>query len=255
VEPFLVFILGPAGTGKTTFASSFGDFVEAQRVPVIRVNLDPAVENLPYVPDIDVREYVFARKVMEEYGLGPNGSIIASIDLLLEHIDEINERIDDEGEGYILIDTPGQMEVFVFRRSGEEIAKKLIKDKRAAAVFIHDILLALSPSSFISQTFLAAATYYRIKIPFLNLFNKIDLVERNQLERVQEWVSDNLSLLSALESEVSGSVRLLSLDLARALSDFFSIFSLYFVSSTKMRGFNDVFAELQRIYTGGDITD
>ncbi len=251
MEPFIVFVIGPAGTGKTTFVSSFGDFVEAQGVAVTRVNLDPAAEHLPYVPDVDIREHVFARRVMEEKGLGPNGAIIASVDMILEHLREIEESISKEG--YILVDTPGQMEVFVFRRSGVEIARRLTRDRRAAVVFIHDVLLALSPSSFISQAFLAAASYYRLKMPFLNVFNKIDLVEPEQLDMVKAWIESIEALKVSLEEEVAGEIRLLNMNLLRALSDFIFSFSAFYVSSARMLGLDAVFAALQRLYTGGDM--
>jgi len=47
------------------------------------INLDPGVEELPYTPQTDVREYVNVRDVMRRYGLGPNGALIKSIDTLL----------------------------------------------------------------------------------------------------------------------------------------------------------------------------
>ncbi|HIP65006.1 MAG TPA: GTPase, partial [Pyrodictium sp.] len=60
---FIVFV-GPAGSGKSHLVDAFGDWLEFNELSVARVNLDPAAEWLPYEPDVDVREYVDARKVM-----------------------------------------------------------------------------------------------------------------------------------------------------------------------------------------------
>ena len=251
MEPFIVFVIGPAGTGKTTLVSSLSDFIEAQGLNITRVNLDPAAEHLPYVPDVDIREHVFARRVMEELALGPNGAIIASVDMILEHLDKIEEELSEDG--YILVDTPGQMEVFVFRQSGLEIVRRLTESRKASVIFVHDVLLALSPSSFISQSFLAAASYYRLKLPFLNAFNKVDLISSSQLERIKLWIGDIDALSAALEEELTGEVRLLNLGLVKTLRDFIFAFSAFYISAVKMIGLDALFAELQRLYTGGDM--
>ena len=40
------------------------------------VNLDPAAEDFPYEPDLDIKELICLEDVMEEMGLGPNGGLI-----------------------------------------------------------------------------------------------------------------------------------------------------------------------------------
>ncbi len=69
------------------------------------INLDPGVEELPYTPQIDVREYVNVRDVMRRYGLGPNGALIKSIDMLLQYKDLIKEKIGKMDADYIMVDT------------------------------------------------------------------------------------------------------------------------------------------------------
>jgi hypothetical protein len=62
-----------AGSGKTTFMHQFSkqslNRAELKNQPFM-VNLDPAVQYLPYVPRIDVRDTVDYKKVMKENGLG-----------------------------------------------------------------------------------------------------------------------------------------------------------------------------------------
>ena len=115
---FTVFVVGTAGSGKTTLVQAFAEWLERNQYDVAIVNLDPAVDYVPYIPDIDVRDIISARKIAKKYKLGPNASILAAIDMLVFNADKIKESITALGATYILIDTPGQMELFAFRSSG-----------------------------------------------------------------------------------------------------------------------------------------
>ena len=73
---YFVFFVGTAGSGKTTLVKTFNDYLRDQQMDSTIINLDPAVESLPYTPAVDVRDYVDAYEVMEKFGLGPNLSLI-----------------------------------------------------------------------------------------------------------------------------------------------------------------------------------
>lgn len=53
------------------------------------VNLDPAVMTLPFGANIDIRDTVMYKDVMKEYGLGPNGGILTSLNLFATKFDEV----------------------------------------------------------------------------------------------------------------------------------------------------------------------
>ena len=107
-------MIGTAGSGKTALTESLAFYINRKGEDVCILNLDPGVlsEELPYDPDIDVREFVRAEEIMKKYRLGPNGALIASMDLLLEHIHELRDRIREMDPEILLVDTPGQMEIF-----------------------------------------------------------------------------------------------------------------------------------------------
>jgi GTPase SAR1 and related small G proteins len=71
----VVFFVGIAGSGKSTLVSALYNWMDEQGYDVAVVNLDPAAEYLPYVPDVDIRERINARKIMRQFKLGPNASI------------------------------------------------------------------------------------------------------------------------------------------------------------------------------------
>ena len=108
-------VMGPAGSGKTTYCQAIQHHMPQARI----ANLDPAAEDdsLPYQPSIDVRELISVSEVMEELQLGPNGALMYCMEYLLEHLDdwfreELDAVLDDNEESYLILDCPGQIELY-----------------------------------------------------------------------------------------------------------------------------------------------
>ncbi len=250
----LVYVIGPAGSGKSTFTASFRDWLVPQNVPVTTLNLDPAVEDLAYLPDIDIREYVFVRNVQEKYKLGPNGAIIASVDLSVEYLDEVSRQVSEAPEGYVLVDTPGQMEIFTYRQSGEIITRTLCEqsDRRCASVVVLDATISTSPSDFVSQVFLAASSFYRLGLPTIALVNKIDLLPREERERLEEWISNIVSLEEHLLWAQSSRMSSFTSSVLRVLHEFMQLVPFIPVSSKTAENFDAVYHLLQQVFMGGE---
>ena len=249
---FTLFVVGPAGSGKSSFVAAFAEWIDRYEIPYLTVNLDPAAEYTPYTPDVDVRAYVTAREVMDEYKLGPNGAIIASVDLMLNFVGSIREEVEESAsEGYVIFDTPGQMEIFAFRKTGAEVIKELASE-RAGIAFIVDAALSKSPSAFISQLFLASSVYYRFKMPQFNIFNKVDLLNEDEREKMVDWVRDPSTLLGDLEKELAGEERMMLKGLLESVQSFLEAFSIYFASCKMHQGLESVYADLQKLYRAGE---
>lgn len=107
------------------------------------INLDPACLEVPYPCNIDIRDTVNYKEVMKQYSLGPNGAIITSLNLFstkFEQVVELIEKRANECE-YVLLDTPGQIEVFTWSASGSIITETLVsennfKSKNLKLIFI-----------------------------------------------------------------------------------------------------------------------
>ncbi len=97
------------------------------------INLDPAVIHAPFQSNIDIRDSVNYKEVMKQYNLGPNGGILASSTSSRTKVDQVvnllekrtapdPEKPDRKPIERILVDTPGQIEVFVWSASARNSA-------------------------------------------------------------------------------------------------------------------------------------
>lgn len=195
----LIYLLGPAGSGKSTLALSLLEAFDSLELDCITVNLDPGAEWLPYTPDIDIRKDISLTEVMRRFRLGPNGALVASIDMLVEHIPRLREIIHGMNPDYAIIDTPGQMELFAFRETGPAIVKSL--GEESLTVFLADSFLARSPCSFVSLLVLSLSAFVRFRKPQIVVLSKSDLLEKQMLEKIINWWENRDSLLEDIQSE------------------------------------------------------
>lgn len=256
---YFVIVAGPAGSGKSTFVSALAQWMELNGLDVVRVNLDPASEVLPYVPDVDVRNYVTTHDFMVKYGLGPNGALVLSVDYLVNYVSDLRKEIDELGGNYAIIDLPGQLEIVAFRRLGPIVLRELVKNSRSATAFILDSHMASNPHSSYSALLLALSTMYRLRLPLVLILNKIDLITTQQKFRDLEGLSSRLYLLRLLSEDyscisASNDAFFISLEVGESLCNIFKeIFKeVVSVSSKEMWGVEDAYASLQRVLIGGE---
>jgi len=215
------------------------------------VNLDPSVTALPYEPDVDVRDYIIIEDIMKKYQLGPNGALIMAADLLATEIDKIRGGIEDLSSDIVLVDTPGQMELFAFRSSGPYIAHGLTNDPRSI-VYLFDAAFSSNPLNFVSNLFLAAAVFNRFLLPQIHVLSKVDLLPSEQIDAILDWSEDEEYLQTAIETQLTAQKKLLSRGVLQAIMDVGLTFGLIPVSAKAQSGLVDLYSELTRIFTGGE---
>lgn len=195
----LVLLEGTAGSGKSLLASKLSEYYTRNGAFAAIFNMDPGVDDLPYSCDIDIRDIVNVRSVMSEYGLGPNGAVVVASDIAASRMGQLQDEIDAVNPDYLIIDTPGQIELFAYRVVGPLLARELAADQRVG-IFLHDGILISSPANFASVALLAASVRLRLGIPTVNVVTKTDLIG-GDLDNILEWSSS----LPALEDAVSRS--------------------------------------------------
>lgn len=248
---FIVFIIGTAGSGKSLLTAAFADWLRIGKQNVITMNLDPGALTLPYTPDVDVRNYISVEDIMERYGLGPNGALVMAADLIAEETESLGKEIEDLKSDIVIVDTPGQMELFAFRASGPYIASELTKEPKAI-VYLFDSVFSADPLNYVSNLFLSAAVYNRFLVPQVHVLSKCDLLSPEGVNRIVDWSANPNALENAIEEKLSGTRRLLSRDMMHAIYRLGLKFLLTPVSAKTNEGMINLSAVLERIFTGGE---
>lgn len=248
---FIVFVIGTAGSGKSLLTASFAEWLKIAKQNVITINLDPGALTLPYTPDIDVRDYINVEELMRKYGLGPNGALVMTADLIAEETERLENEIEDFNPDLVLVDTPGQMELFAFRASGPYIARELTKEPKAL-VYLFDSVFCANPLNYVSNLFLSATVYNRFFIPQAYVLSKCDLLSPEDVNRIVDWSANPEMLETAIEERLSGTKRLLSRDMMHIIYRLGLRFLLIPVSAKTNEGLTNLNATLERFFTGGE---
>ena len=250
-EPAILFFAGTAGSGKTSLVRAFHEWTKQSGLDAARVNLDPGSEDGPNEWDVDIREWVRLADVMDEYGLGPNGAQVASADLIALKVFEVKQAIAELKGDYVLVDTPGQVELFAFRESSRAIVEALGGD-RALVAFLFDPTLARTASGFVSILLLSANVEFRFRLPMLNVLSKSDLLTPEQLEEIQRWGSEPDRLEEAVRSEYPTPEVQLSAEVFRAVATAGSMGTVIPTSSEQHQGLESLYRAAQQAFAGGE---
>jgi len=210
-----IFVTGTAGSGKSMLTSKILEYYQTNGVFASVLNLDPGVESLPYRPDVDVRDYVDIVQIMKQYDLGPNGSMIMANDLIATKIEDIQNEIHGVNPDYLIVDTPGQIELFAYRASGPFFIQNIDASEKTN-IFLYDGTMIVSPSNFISISLLATSIKLRLGLPTINVMTKTDLIP-DKIDQVLKWSSDPISLEEELKT-LEGETYSFATDILRTLN-------------------------------------
>ncbi|MFW9982437.1 MAG: ATP/GTP-binding protein [Candidatus Thorarchaeota archaeon] len=249
---FFTFIVGTAGSGKSLLTSSLEKWLVGSDLSVAVVNLDPGVDSPPYTSDVDIREYVDYGEVVRSFGLGPNGALVASLDMGISHANDLRDEIIDTERDYVLVDCPGQMELFAFRNSGPLMVSSLRGDDPALSLYLLDSNIARTPTGYLSSTLLGISISIRFGLPQLNVLSKPDILNETELEEIVGWGNELYLLEDALEMSDEGLRREYSRAILEMLETLDTATGSVPVSAKEMTGIEMLYGEMQRIFSGGD---
>ena len=173
------------------------------------INLDPAVHSVPFDTNIDIRDSVNYKEVMKQYNLGPNGGIMTSLNLFATKVDQIlgllekrtapdPDKPSSKPIKNIIIDTPGQIEVFVWSASGAILLDSLASSFPTVIAYVIDTPRTASTSTFMSNMLYACSILYKTKLPMILVFNKADIKDP---AFAHEWMTDFEAFQAALRGE------------------------------------------------------
>ena len=250
-QEIFVYFIGTAGSGKSTLTASMQQWCKEHGLDAIIVNLDPGAENLPYEPDVDIRDWISLREVMDANKLGPNGAQVACADMIALNTEDVKTSINSFKADYILLDTPGQLELFVFREAGKYTVKFLSPEK-SMICYLLDPMLAKTASGFVAQLLLAIITNMRMTLPQINILSKADLLSKKELQLIQRWSNDPDEIIEALCTEEPSLHRELSEQVLRLIKDIGGYTQLIPTSKKNFFGIEDIYTDIQQQFEGGE---
>lgn len=191
-------IIGLAGAGKTTFCKMLHEWLTAEAATckttgqaVATINLDPVVLN-PKVPlDYDIRNKVDFAAMMKRYAFGPNACVNTCLNFGLMEMPVFSDS------RYVIVDTPGQIEAFVWGSPGELLMKSL---DNVCILFIVDSSLCDNKQLFLNNLIFAASLKATFHCPVLLVFTKSDISANSQ---IPDWIRSFESFRAACQEDES----------------------------------------------------
>ena len=256
--PPVIFVVGTAGAGKSSLVTAFQRWARFLEVDALTINLDPGAERVHYDPEFDVRDLISLSDVMSEYDLGPNGAQILAADLVAAQAEDVFDQIEGISGDILVVDTPGQVELFAFREASNHLVD-VLGQGRAALAFLFDPMLSQTPSGFVSQMLLSNIVQFRLGLPTANYLSKADLLEPEVLEKILEW-GERLDVLEAdlyeesqnrLTHDTATGQRVeFAIAQLRTMQDASIIPGLVPLSSEHEEGLADVLSFVQNVFGG-----
>ena len=103
--PFAQLVVGPPGSGKSTYCNGMQQFMGAIHRKCSVVNLDPANDDTSYPAALDVRDLVTLDEIMEVEELGPNGGVLYALEELEHNFEWLEDGLKTLG-GRLLYPLP-----------------------------------------------------------------------------------------------------------------------------------------------------
>ncbi|THG17573.1 hypothetical protein TEA_004961 [Camellia sinensis var. sinensis] len=153
--------------------------MQASNIQGYVMNLDPAVMSLPFSANIDTRDTIKYKEVMEQFNLGPNGGILTSLNLFSTKFYEVISVIEKRADqlDYVLVDTPGQIEIFTSSASGAIITEAFASTFPTIITYVVDTPCSSNPQTFMSNMLYACSILYKTRLPLVLAFNKTDMAQ------------------------------------------------------------------------------
>ncbi|EFN61947.1 GPN-loop GTPase 3 [Camponotus floridanus] len=217
-------VMGPAGSGKSTYCSIMQQHAIDSKKTIDVVNLDPAAEYFDYKPLADIRELIQLDDVMDsELNFGPNGGLVFCMEYLVENATWLTEELGDTDEDYIIFDCPGQIELYTHMTVMRQLITMLQNlNFHICGVFLIDVQFMVDAPKFLSGTLAALSAMINLEIPHINVLSKMDLLSKNMQKKLDDYIEpDPYSLLTDAEKDPwNNKYRSLTESIGRIITDY-----------------------------------
>ncbi len=171
----LAVVVGAPGAGKSTYCRVAAEFLRGVGRKVAIVNLDPANEAPGYESAADVRELCTVEGAMREHGLGPNGALVWCMETLEASAEWLEQRLEGLRDCYLLLDCPGQIELFTHHPSLRALLQRLTRrpSLRLCAVSLAEAHHVADAGKYVALALVALATMLQLELPMVHVLSKV----------------------------------------------------------------------------------
>lgn len=218
-----VLVMGPAGVGKSTFCSALISHMLSVGRRAHIVNLDPAADARDYEFTVDIKDLISLQDVMEELDLGPNGGLMYCFEFLLENLDWLEEQIGDYDDDYLIIDCPGQIELYTHFPAIPRVVEHLRMNLNFSmcSTYLIEAPFIMDRAKYFSGVLSAMSAMILIETPHLNILSKTDLLKNVSKRKLKRYLDpDPLLMAEEAQDFMSPKYYELSKSIAQLTEDF-----------------------------------
>lgn len=218
-----VLVMGPAGSGKSTFCAALMSHIQNVGRRANYVNLDPAATEFEFPPTIDIRDLISLEDVMEMLEYGPNGGLIYCFEFLMENLDWLDNELGDFEDDYLILDMPGQIELYTHIPILPALARHLEQlGFRLCATYLLESPFVIDKPKFFAGVMSAMSAMVMLEVPHVNILSKMDLIKKDmkraELKRFLD--PDPLMILQDANAETNPKFHELNQAIVQLIDDF-----------------------------------
>ena len=220
---FVQIVMGPAGTGKSTYCKAMQEHGKTMKRTIHVANLDPAAESFEYDCSFNIKDLINVDDVMEELGYGPNGGLVYCMEYLLQNSDWLHDELDKFGDDdYVILDCPGQIELYSHLPVMHSLVRQIeMWGYRAVSVYLLDALFVLEPEKFISGCMLSLSCMLQLELPHINVVTKCDIADKEEVQRILE--ADSVWTMNSKSRVNTGKLKGLTDALCSVIDDYMMV--------------------------------
>lgn len=163
---------------------------------------------------------------------------MTSLNLFASQFDSVAKFVEKKQKEleFVLVDTPGQIEVFTWSASGNIITNSLALTVPTCVLYVMDATRCISPATFMSNMLYACSILYKTRLPFVLCFNKCDAASS---ALPKEWMTDFEALNDALASDTNYMANL-TRSMSLVLQEFYETLTAVSCSALTGEGIDEV---------------
>lgn len=186
-----LFIIGPAGVGKTTLCGTLQESLSHHGINAHIFNLDPATKDP--IKDLDIRRQFDFEEIMLRFQLGPNGTLMYIMDRVMQDTGNFREVLGEFDDDFLLVDCPGQIEAYIHSDGFIQKATAAFDAMgySVSVLYVLDTTFLLDSRKMLMGLVVCTCVSLHIQTPLVTVVSKLDLLpEDTDVQGIVDGISE-----------------------------------------------------------------